>query len=1103
MSHRGRYDDYDEHELDYRGRGRYDGTQQQLARPSFQNQRLHEDEAHVAHVSNFSRTGSPLGSPSTGYTASYQHRNFHPPPIPSARITELDDRGREVPPSYQRAADSGTATATAPGHPPRSYGMAYESQNRQPASIAGKSEGRTDDYGGPFGTDRIAGERHPPPLPTPAPSTVSASVIKDFEEMRLTSYYVRPGYGSIGRPLSVLSNYFAVRSKGRAKIIHHYDVEIDPVVKTLNQKKPKGLLRAVWEQVSLEQSGDWGEAFAAAAYDGRKNCFTPTAFPISRNSVQTFTTAIAPDNIVQRPGHRDESSSDDEYRRFRVTIKHVADIDLERVMEFCRADQQAPHGEEECLTGLMATNVLMRDVPSKRYAQVGATGNRFFTLEGAVSIPQGAIVCRGFMQSFRCSNSGFPLLNLDIGFSAFLASGPALEVIAKILGRDRGGGDINELSPTEIGIIKNKLRGAKFTVTHRPSTRLHTIMSITVQPAENIVFTMDGKNGEGEQKISIPEYYRQFYSATVTKPRLPCVQYGKKAFIPIEFVRLANWNSLPPTKLTADQTAAMIKEAAMRPTDRAHAVLKWRQELDHSNQAKIREWGLQVNTNMVQLQARVLPAPRVLYANNVDARVDKGMWNLRGKQFFRPGRTPLVAWAVISFDRYTDRGTMQSYVTYLCDTLIAHGVPVVNRQPSCIGPVDPRKEENVKGALQEAARDSYIAGKKAVDAGRLNPAWKCAPQLICVVLPGKDAWLYETIKRASFNDLKGPVPTQCMQAAKIRGSKGIEAYTGNLVMKIQSKLGGLTHQIPLSELPGMVKGKTMLLGGDLGHPPIKAGYADAPTVACTIATYTPDCDAYSAQIRLQEGRGEIIVELSSMIEEHLKIFHRKNGEYPERILIFRDGLSEGQYAAALQYEHHAVITACRRLQRDYRPRILLCVCAKRHNTRFFGRAVDCDGSGNLPAGLVVDRSVTNPYAFDFFLQAHAGRVGTARPTHYICLLDELAISPDQLQQLVHSLCYAFARCTRSVSLVPVCYIADLVCQKARLIVNDPNAGTSFAPSESSAGNRNNNTRASQAGYSRAGSGGQSTTRGGRGLDVMQVQNIMARNPELADVAWWM
>jgi eukaryotic translation initiation factor 2C len=70
-----------------------------------------------------------------------------------------------------------------------------------------------------------------------------------------------------------------------------------------------------------------------------------------------------------------------------------------------------------------------------------------------------------------------------------------------------------------------------------------------------------------------------------------------------------------------------------------------------------------------------------------------------------------------------------------------------------------------------------------------------------------------------------------MQAAKIRNPKSIEAYTGNLVMKVQvsypfcplssklikqAKLGGVTHQVPISELPGMVKGKTMLLGGNLG-----------------------------------------------------------------------------------------------------------------------------------------------------------------------------------------------------------------------------------------------------------------------------------------------
>ena len=160
-----------------------------------------------------------------------------------------------------------------------------------------------------------------------------------------------------------------------------------------------------------------------------------------------------------------------------------------------------------------------------------------------------------------------------------------------------------------------------------------------------------------------------------------------------------------------------------------------------------------------------------------------------------------------------------------------------------------------------------------------------------------------------------------------------------------------------------------------------------------------------------------------MISAHLQMFRKNNGQYPDRILIFRDGVSEGQYAATLAYEHGATLEACSRLQKGYRPKLLICICAKRHTTRFFGRDADVDQSGNVPPGLVVDKSITHPFAFGFFLQAHAGRFGTARPTRYICLLDELAITPDQLQQMVHSLCFAFPRCTKSVSLVPVCYLA--------------------------------------------------------------------------------
>lgn len=99
------------------------------------------------------------------------------------------------------------------------------------------------------------------------------------------------------------------------------------------------------------------------------------------------------------------------------------------------------------------------------------------------------------------------------------------------------------------------------------------------------------------------------------------------------------------------------------------------------------------------------------------------------------------------------------------------------------------------------------------------------------------------------------------------------------------------------------------------------------------------------------------------------------------------------------------------------------LCKQRHHVRFFAADPnDNDGrSGNLPAGTVVDKGVVHPFAFDFYLQsvetpyvakspfflsahqifalldqllrvphrAHGGLVGTARPTHYVVLKDEI------------------------------------------------------------------------------------------------------------------
>jgi len=76
-------------------------------------------------------------------------------------------------------------------------------------------------------------------------------------------------------------------------------------------------------------------------------------------------------------------------------------------------------------------------------------------------------------------------------------------------------------------------------------------------------------------------------------------------------------------------------------------VKDWRTELAYERQAKIAAWGLKVRLPLHEafarltlftdqqepgLQARVLPPPRVLYANDIDARASDGAWNLRGKR---------------------------------------------------------------------------------------------------------------------------------------------------------------------------------------------------------------------------------------------------------------------------------------------------------------------------------------------------------------------------------------------------------------------------------------------------------------------------------------
>ncbi|OCF58805.1 argonaute [Kwoniella mangroviensis CBS 10435] len=898
----------------------------------------------------------------------------------------------------------------------------------------------------------------------------------------------RPGYGTAGKAIDVRANMYLTRFKNEGALVDHYDIEINPVVKVTGQKKPRALLQQVWDQMVKEAKGELKKALDAAAYDQVKSFYTPYPVPMQGDRCEVM--------IALKEDGKDPKS---DTRRFKAVIQFAQKVDLQTIVDYGYGNKQTEQARATMLVAIQAMNVLFRQDPAKKYTMSGAAGRRFFSEEGGYPLSNGGVLYRGFQQSFRWTSAQFPALQIDTAYSAFIEPGMLPDVGAKLLGMGGGGGggrggrggrgfdrggrggrgglpqqgghvpSIQDLNPGQIRKLNEYLKMAKFKVTHRATDRIFTMTKISSQPAEALKFNLTGKDGKPDRQVSVPQYYKEVYNRQVTKPRLPCVLYGKNNYIPLEFVKLEPFNKIPMVRLTADQTAEIIpglttlniiRHAAKPPPEREATINSWRLKLDYSNLPKIKAWGVEVNKNMMTVPARVLNPPNVLYGQGKSLRANFGGWNLKAVQFSKPGK-PLKSWSVVSFD---DRCTVQDMreCTYTLDGCCK----VENRQPDCFT-WDPHGNAylgGIKAGLQEAARKAYMKSK-------MNP------QLIVVVMPKKDVPMYKAIKANAAEGLLKPVVTQCLQSAKIKSDRGMDQYCGNVAMKVHAKLGGITHVVGHG-----IEKNTMMVGADVTHPPLRDGLL-SPSIAVSISAINGENNKFTPAIRQQEGRVEIIQDLENMMYDHIVTFEKNTKTKPEKILFFRDGVSEGQYAHCVQYEVEAIKKAARRFGK-YMPKITFVICAKRHAMRFFAaKDEDRDRTGNLPPGTIVDKQVTSPMVHDFYLQAHAGLQGTARPTHYVVVADENKYTADKLQKLVNDLCYTFARATRSVSLVPVAYYADIVAEKVRDWVYNEDTSTeaaSTAPSSGAGGKRETMT-----------------------FDPLRIKKRIEADAEFNNVGWYM
>ena len=663
---------------------------------------------------------------------------------------------------------------------------------------------------------------------------------------------------------------------------------------------------------------------------------------------------------------------------------------------------------------------------------------------------------KGVYQSLRLAEGEKLICNVDVSNSTFwnsngflilcsqlTDSGDPTEIPSKMMD------DVNPMTkvrkPSKYWVnlkrlAKNEFRADCRARTDAENNKVWKVKSILKETARTYTFTMKEKaTGKEYPDTTIEQYFMRRYNFGLTYPSLPLVETTKKGVVfPMEMCYMQPGQRYP-YKLDELQTSKMIKFAVTKPEKRAESI-KWCKDnmLKWKDDPYLKNYGMEIDYNMMQTNARVLKNPTIQYGGAGNAAVInpgmQGRWNLQGKKFFGANPKPLHSWAVGILPRGGLRAEdAKAFIETFIKVYRGHGGVVTNVNPPTVAcPDDPA----------QAVTTAWKAAGNAVNA---------RPQLLFFVLPSKFAEVYTRIKKSA--DCRYGVVSQCVQAAHVK--KNQPQYHSNVAMKVNSKLGGTTCKVnPTSGSPYFSK-PTMVIGADVSHA---APGMDVASMAAMTVSMDKNACRYMAGVQSNSARAEMIAERP--IEDILKPLLQEwsmtvgNGACPQHVYYFRDGVSESQYSQVIdvevariramlmkmsetnrnykvsnchQFYHHNAMT------NQYQVNFTVIVCEKRHHIRFFPNkgTFAADSNTNPVPGTLVERDVTTPFENDFYLCSHKALQGTARPTHYHVLSDEEGVPVEKLHSMIYEMSYQYARSTTPVSLFPAVYYAHLASNRGR------------------------------------------------------------------------
>nr|XP_034826738.1 protein argonaute-2-like [Maniola hyperantus] len=750
--------------------------------------------------------------------------------------------------------------------------------------------------------------------------------------------------------------------------VNRYDVAIKP-------DRPKKFLPKVF---AAAKAIKFPNQFIA--FDQRKNCYALTPLVKPNEERCTINVEILDDN--------------DAKMAFEVSLKLTGVVDLGTIINHMKNQGSSLNTPMEAI---QCVDVILQQGTLENYVKAG---RQFFKRpRNPIDLFDGLEMWTGLFQSAIFTSRAF--INIDVAHKGFPKQQSLVDALVKDfrldpsrpLDRQRG-----------FEAFQHFIKGlrVKANIGGAGAKQREFICNGVVDPPSRISFQLTDHDGRPTKEITVAKYFEIEKKCRIKYPNLNCMWVGpkdKNIYYPMELLDVVYGQALNK-QLNERQLSTMVRQAATPPSERLEKIKEVIRDMNYSASPCFKHFKMEIDNQFLQVDAKILEAPKIDVGTGRPIDPRRGVW--QASRLLKP--SALESWGFIVVEANANECNCDGIIQLLLK---------VGRQMGMAVNSPAFTNFNV---TQQDLRNVLLTAQER----KLN--------FMFIIVSGRDKDAYHKIKRKA--ELEVGILTQCIK--EMTASRRMNEQTiRNILLKVNSKLMGINQALDNRSLPPCLRsGGVMVVGADVTHP--SPDQMSVPSIAAVTASLDSKCFIYNIEMSVQTPKHEIIVDFENMMFDHLKVYKSHQNALPRKIFVFRDGVSEGQFAQVMNSELVAVQRAYARLDQVNKPEILFLLVQKRHHTRFF---MGDKNPQNVEPGTVVDTHIVHPKELDFYLVSHQAIKGTARPTRYHAICNDGNIPSDEVEQLTYYLCHLYSRCTRSVSYPTPTYYAHLACFRAKSLTH--------------------------------------------------------------------